>query len=245
MRPRLEIVRASGLAALLTLAAACGVSDSPASKAGADAPPRAAAAASVPRRPESSPRRVMVGDLDLTGVGYDKGSPTATVVMVDFSDFGCGYCARHALETLPELHREFIATGKVFYKYVPFVIGMFPNGDKAARTAECAAEQGRFWAMHDRLYEIQRSWKTGADPRELFRAEAATLGLAAPRWAGCYDEARTDERTRRASAYAERLGVRATPTFFLNGRKIEGALPLEVFREVLVQAIEGRPSGGS
>ncbi|MHB8839651.1 MAG: DsbA family protein, partial [Gemmatimonadaceae bacterium] len=109
----------------------------------------------------SAPRRVVIGGVDLTGIGYDTGSPGAPIVMVDFSDFGCPFCGRHALETQPALEREFVATGKVFYKYVPFVMGMFPNGDVAARAAECAAEQGKLWEMHDALYADHSAWKRG------------------------------------------------------------------------------------
>jgi protein-disulfide isomerase len=187
----------------------------------------------VPTSPERSSRRVVVGGVDLTGVGYDKGSPTAPVVMVDFSDFGCPYCAQHATQTLPALEREFIATGKVFYKYVPLVIGSFPNGDTAARAAECAAEEGKFWPMHDRLYAGQKEWRKNGAPTAVYRRYAKELGLDAARFAACLADGRTELRTRRASEGARRLGIRATPTFAVDGQGIEGALPLEVFRQVL------------
>lgn len=60
-----------------------------------------------------APRRVVVGGIDLTGVGYDEGSPTAPVVLVNFSDFGCPYCANFARETYPALAAEFVRTGQV------------------------------------------------------------------------------------------------------------------------------------
>lgn len=200
------------------------------------AEPRSAATASPAAAgpsAERSPRRVTLAGVDLTGIGYDKGSPDAPIVIVDFSDFGCPYCGSHARQTLPELEREFIATGKVFYKYVPFVMGMFPNGDAAARAAECAAEQGRFWPMHDRLYEAQQEWKRSADPSTLFVGHARALGLEEGSYAACLADGRTNARTARASDVAKQLGIRATPTFAVDGEAIEGALPLNEFQRVL------------
>lgn len=180
-----------------------------------------------------APRRVVLHGIDLTGIGYDEGAADAPVVIVNFSDFGCPYCGTYARETHPALAREYIATGKVFYKYVPFVMGMFPNGDKAARAAECAAEQGQFAAMHDRLYAEQRAWKRGGEPAQVFAQAAASIGLDRPAFDACVRSGAVDARTAAANDRAMRLNIRATPTFFIDGREVEGALPLDVFRKVL------------
>lgn len=193
----------------------------------------ATAAAAVP----AGPRRVVLHGVDLTGVGYDQGSPTAPVVLVNFSDFGCPYCARFSLETYPAIERDYVKTGKVFFKYVPFVMGMFPNGAQAARAAECAAESGRFWAMHDRLYERQREWKGTRTPYELFQDDARAVGLDAGQFDACYAKDGLHRRTRQANAAAEALGVRVTPSFLVGDRGVEGALPLERFRELLDAAV--------
>lgn len=185
------------------------------------------------RRPSSPPRRVVVQGTDLTGIGYDVGSADAKVVVVNFSDFGCPFCGTFAHETYPALEREFVRTGKVFFKYVPFVMGMFPNAREATRAAECAAEQGKFWEMHDRIYADQRAWKQAFAPEEIFRRDAAGLRLDAARFDACYSGRQTDRRTIEATRRAEQLRVRATPSFFVNGRLIEGALPLEHFRMLL------------
>lgn len=184
----------------------------------------------------TAPRRVAFGDVDLTGVGHDLGRADAPIVIVEFSDFGCPFCGSHARQTFPAIDREYIATGKVFYKYVPFVMGTFPNGRQAARSAECAAEQGaaKFWAMHDTLYARQREWKQTLSPKELLGRYATGMRLDAKRFEACY---MTHEpfhpRTLAANDRADRLGVRATPSFVVNGRPIEGALPLPQFRELL------------
>lgn len=174
--------------------------------------------------------------IDLRRLGYDRGSADAPVVVMEFADFGCPFCATFALQTYPELHREFVATGKVRWKYVPFVMGMFPNGAEAARAAECAAEQGKFWPMHDRLYERQREWRGGGSPAGRMHGYAASVGADAGRFAACYREDRGGGRTRLNNHVSEQLGIRATPTFIVNGRMVEGALPLEQFRQLLRQA---------
>jgi protein-disulfide isomerase len=171
--------------------------------------------------------------VNLDGVGHDMGNPSAPVTVVEFSDFGCPFCAMYASQTFPVLHKEFIATGKVFYKHVPFVMGNFPNGEQAARAAECAAEQDAFWPMHDRLYAGQRDWKGRRDPEALFRDYATASKLDVAKFSSCYRGDRRAARLSRHNQAAAQLGIRATPTFFINGQLAEGALPLEVFRSVL------------
>lgn len=202
-----------------------------AAPAPADTPPLAAASS------ERSPRRVVVQGVDLTGVGYDKGSPTAPVVVVNFSDFGCPFCGSFARQTQPSIEREYVQAGKVFFKYVPFVMGMFPNGDEAAHASECAAEQGRFWPMHDALYASQAEWKKARDPLPAFERYAHEVGLDVPRFAKCYAIPDVNPGTMRANVAAGKLGIRVTPTFVVNGKGVEGALPLPQFRQLLDAAI--------
>jgi protein-disulfide isomerase len=171
--------------------------------------------------------------LDLSTFGYPRGSAMAPVVVVEFSDFGCPYCARFALETLPEIEKEFIETGQVRWQYVPFVMGIFPNGEEAARAAECAADQDAFWPMHDLIYERQREWRGGGAAEPLFLGYAEQLGLSAREFAACYRENRPAARIARSNEVAGNLGVQATPSFLVNGRPVQGALPLEQFRMLL------------
>jgi protein-disulfide isomerase len=91
--------------------------------------------------------------------------------------------------------------------------------------------------MHDRLYAGRSEWENGADPEDLFRSYAAAAGLNAARFASCYASDRPAERIRTSNALADRLAVRSTPTFFVNGYRIEGALPADQFREVLLDAL--------
>lgn len=201
------------------------------------APPIAAPATAATPQAGAPPRRVTIGGLDLTGVGYDVGDAAAPVVVVDFSDFGCPYCGQFTRETYPALEREYVRTGKVLFKYVPFVAGMFPNGQQAARAAECAADQGRFWPMHDSLYAQQAEWKKALMPSGVFQRDVAALGLDRARFDACYATQEVHARTRRANGIADRIGVRVTPSFVVDGRPVEGALPIADFRRVLDAAL--------
>jgi protein-disulfide isomerase len=172
--------------------------------------------------------------------GYDRGSTQAAVTVIEFADFGCRYCARFAAETYPALAGEFVRTGKVRWRYVPFVLGMFTNGDEAARAGTCAAEQGpaAFGRMHDRLFADQGAWTSAGDAGDAFAALARAEGLDVARFASCYAGEAAAARVREANALAERMAVRSTPTFFVNGNRVEGALPAEQFRTVLLDALE-------
>lgn len=214
--------------AALVMSAACSASDTPA----ADAAQATTVAAAQPTG-ASAGARIVVQGVDVTDYGHDIGTVGAPIVIVELSDFGCVYCAKHALETLPALETEFVKTGKVYYKHIPFIIGMFPNSDRAARAAECASEQDRFWAMHDSVFAHQKDWKKGSDADKLFKSLARGAVPDEAKWSSCYDARRVDQRVTAASAIAAKLGVRATPTFFINGQMVEGALPLDVMRQGL------------
>lgn len=175
--------------------------------------------------------------------GYDRGAVRARVTVLEFADFGCAYCARFAVETYPALAAEFVKPGLVRWRYVPFVLGMFPNGTEAAQAAECAADQGRdaFAKMHDRLYGLQDEWKGSGDAGGAFRQFARASGLDESRFAACYAGEAASRRIRASNELADRMAVRATPTFVINGRRVEGALPVEEFRAVLLDALRQTP----
>jgi protein-disulfide isomerase len=174
--------------------------------------------------------------IDLATLGHAEGAEDAPVTVYEFSDFGCRFCSLFTLHTYPELRREFVETGKVRWVSVPFVIGMFPNGESAARAAECAAEQDRYFPMHQKLFEAQSEWANDKKAERLFAGYARELGLDAARYTSCYAENRGGARTANNTRAAEMFGITGTPTFFVNGRMIQGALPLDLFREVLHSA---------
>lgn len=196
--------------------------------------PSPSSGAAAPAR--AGRRRVVLGEVDLTDIGYDRGDPAAPIVLVDFSDFACPYCGTFARETFPAIERDYVRTGKVYLKYVPFLAG-FPRGREATRAAECAAEQGKFWEMADALYADQNAWKRAGEPLVVLQGLARSLGADSARFRSCYVTNQPDDRTRRATRAADELRVRVTPSFVLNGRPIEGAVPLAELRKLLDLAL--------
>jgi len=180
--------------------------------------------------------------VDVTKLGYDRGMAGAPILVVEFADFGCSACGQFSRDVWPELQREFVATGRVRWKYVPFILGMFPNGDEAVKAAECAADQDAFWSMHDLLYEKQKEWNRLKDPDGKLAELANSLGLDADRFARCYRNDAGGERTKRNDEAARTLMVRSTPTFFVNGQRALGALPITEWRKIF--ALVGRSGSG-
>ena len=134
-------------------------------------------------------------------LGYNEGTADAPVRVLEFSDFGCGYCRQFHLESYPALFEEYMEEGKVEWKYVPMVSGMFENSLAATRAGECAG---------------------------------ASLDLDMEGFDECVETGRRDERIRIGSRLFREVGGRGTPTFFVVGyAPIPGAIPLDLFRQVL------------
>lgn len=182
-----------------------------------------------------SPQGGTAQEGDLHGVGHDLGDPDAPVLVVEYGDFACGACAQFALDTWPTIRSEFIDTGRVRWKMIPFELG-FRNSEEGARAAECAAGQGMFWEMHDALFEHRDQWSDERNPKDALVELAATSGLDASTFVDCYEDETFEDRTEDANDAADDAGVRGTPTFFINGFQVQGALPAAAFRTLLADA---------
>jgi len=175
-------------------------------------------------------------ELDIAVLGFDRGSHDAPVRVIEMSDYGCGYCRKFHEETWPVLREQFVDAGKIEWKFLPFVSGMFKNSSYATRAAECVMEQGRevFEAMNTRIWNGQKEWKGSADPAPTLRSFAGDVGADLGRYDSCLAEGRRDQRVSAATSLAHQVGVRGTPTFFVVGYPpLQGALPTEAFQQVL------------
>jgi protein-disulfide isomerase/peroxiredoxin len=181
------------------------------------------------------PSRLAPTFLDVEGAGHPLGEADAPITVVEFSDYGCAYCGQFAQQTFPELYREFIQPGRVRWVHVPFILGKFQNSLEATRAAACAAEQGEstYWAVHLGLFRRQPEWRVAADPLPVFRRYLDDAGADVEAFTACYRENRPADALREADRIGLAAGVGATPTFFVNGRRVEGAMPLAQFREAL------------
>jgi protein-disulfide isomerase len=174
--------------------------------------------------------------VSLAGIGHDTGSTRAKVFVVEFADFGCGYCARFNVETQPKLDSAYIRTGMVRFKMVPFVTGSFRNSRDVAEAAECAAEQGGFWKMHDLLYAKRKEWMASNNIRSLINQYVALLKLDSVKFSRCVLNPEIKQRIQRHDAIAGQLAMRGTPTFFVNGRIVPGAIPFDLFSQLITAA---------
>lgn len=169
------------------------------------------------------------------GEGTAWGPATAAVKIQDFSDFGCSHCRDFAQNQEKQLRADYEASGNVRFEFKHMIIGGTPTRD-AANASECAADQGRFWDYHDALFSRQG---TAANPftKPLLKRYAAELGLDAGQFDTCvdrnvhYDKIAADEQEARGN------GVSSTPTFFINGKKIIGAVPYEQFKAEVEAAL--------
>jgi protein-disulfide isomerase len=160
-----------------------------------------------------------------------RGPADALVTVVEVSDFECPFCKRSSA-TLKKIESTYAGKVRVVFKHNP--LSMHPNAVPAAVMAEAARDEGgdaKFWAMHDRLYDLKALDRASLD------AAAKELGLSATVASALLDLSRID-RIRKDQNLANALGARGTPTFFVNGRKVVGAQPYEVFQAVIDEEIK-------
>ena len=171
-----------------------------------------------------------------------KGNPEAKLVLVEFGDYQCPACQRHALTTAPVLEKRFVGTGEVLWVAKHFPLRIHPHAPAAATAAECAGDQGKFWAMHQRLFEQMDQWSTGDDPDPALVQLAADLELDRAKFTACLTSRKALERVLRDLYDGQAIGVRNTPAFLLlhggTGTALVGGRSAEQFAAILQQELE-------
>ena len=152
------------------------------------------------------------------------GPASAPVTIVEYLDYQCPFCHR-AQGVVDEVLNRY--PGKIRFVHRDFLLGK-PRSLPAARAARCAGEQGKFWEYHRNLL-----LSSGDMGDEDLRSRAATMGLDAGKFSACVDSDRFDADIKRSTESGNSLGIDATPTFFVNGRRLTGALPADQFAEVI------------
>ncbi len=160
--------------------------------------------------------------------GPYEGDEDAPVTVVVFDDFQCPFCGKFFRETLPKLRSDYIDTGKVKFVFKHFPLSFHQYAEKAAEAAKCAEEQGKFWEMHDKLYENQDALDVDS-----LKSYAADLGLDTEQFNDCLDSGKYADDVQSDFNEGVDLGVSGTPTFFINGEKLVGAQPYSVFQQVI------------
>jgi protein-disulfide isomerase len=149
-----------------------------------------------------------------------RGEMNAPVTLEEFGDFQCPPCAGFHPE-LKRVEAEYGSRLRVIFRHYPLAI--HKHAREAARAAEAAALQNRFWEMHDLLYEKQDEWSEACDVRQQFIRYAGDLGLDVERFTKDMDSQEVNERVRLDEQRAESLDVPGTPSLFINGSQVPSA----------------------
>src|SRR5262249_54795509 len=154
-----------------------------------------------------------------------KGPTAARVHIVEFSDFQCPYCLR-AHPVVTQVLNTYGDRVRLVYRHYP--LEGHPDARPAAEASACAAEQGKFWEYHDRLFAEQQHL-AATDLKKL----AGQLGLDSGKFDVCFEKHRYAGDVDADIAAGNDAGVDGTPAFFINGRPVSGAQPFEVFKRVI------------
>jgi protein-disulfide isomerase len=173
-----------------------------------------------------------------------KGNPTATVTLTEYSDFQCPACASFApyVSALVDQYGDRL---QFEYKHFP-LISIHPQAVPGAKAAEAAAQQGKFFEMHDKLFENQSTWSASSNPTRFFETYASELGLDVELFKRHYKASMIEDAIEADFAEARELGLTSTPSFFLNGQKMEFST-FDEFAEQIVTAVGGptAPTAGT
>lgn len=158
---------------------------------------------------------------DASGIAL--GPETAKVVVREFADFQCPACAGFE-PAVEQLRKDYVDTGKVRFVFFDYPLEQHKNALLAASAARCAGLQDHYWQMHDALYAHQEDWANQADPLNQFQSISQSLSMDSGALLRCLRSGGTHDAVIRSSGYAEALGIRATPTFAVNGDVYSGSI---------------------
>jgi protein-disulfide isomerase len=154
-----------------------------------------------------------------------RGNAAAPVTIVEFSDFQCPFCAR-VNPTLDKIRQTYGDRVKIIFKDYP--LANHPQAPKAAEAARCAGEQNKFWEMHDAMFANQRALEVPS-----LKQTARTIGLNGAAFDSCLDSGKHQATVQSGTELGERMGVNSTPTLYINGRPLLGAMPFENFKQII------------
>jgi protein-disulfide isomerase len=201
----------------------------------------------------SGPTPQIVAELPPGNAGqaqpYVYGRPDAPVAISEFADFECPACAQFATLTEPDVRKRLADAGQVSIRFYDFPLEQHRNSVLASLSAACAADQNKFWEMHDRIFAGQDAWATrpgesdGSANRRasrLFAEYARGIGLDEAAWSSCVQQQRHLDRIRANRQLGIERHVRSTPTFIVGTQMVPGALSYDALKRLVDQAMAGR-----
>ena len=159
------------------------------------------------------------------------GPPDAPVLIVEFSDFQCSFCARFATETLGQILDTYGDQVRFVYRDFPLT-SIHPHAQKAAEATQCAHEQGKYWEYSDLLFQNQQALDVDS-----LKGYAQQLGLDTDVFNECLDSGQYASEIQKDLTEGQSYGVTGTPTFFINGRLLRGAKPFSAFQAMIEEEL--------
>lgn len=168
------------------------------------------------------------------------GNKDAKVTIIEFSDFQCPFCKTLFDESLAQIKKDFIDTGKAKFAYRHYPLtSIHPNAQKAAEASECANEQGKFWDYHDQLFTYQTDWESLS--KDAFNAKlseyATAVGIDGATLTSCVTSGKFADKVNEDLTAGSAVGVDGTPATFINGIRISGAVPYSEFKAEIEKAL--------
>ncbi len=161
------------------------------------------------------------------------GPEDAAITIIEFSDYECPYCQKWHMEIWPRLQAEYPGQLRLVYRDFPLT-SIHANATPAAAAANCAREQAMYWEFNDLLFSMRYNLNESG-----YKNYAQELGLEMADFEECLASGRYNDEVQADFDYAANLGVRSTPTFFLNGIPLVGAQPFEVFKDLIDRELAG------
>jgi Protein-disulfide isomerase len=176
--------------------------------------------------------------------GYLMGNANAPVQIMEFADFECPACGNFAVITEPDVRNRIVNAGLASYRFFDFPLPMHKNTMAASNAAACAADQGKFWEMHDELFRNQPEWNGEAtdNPKKFFLGYVKSLGINTDTWEKCFDAQTHQSRILANQAEGNRRKVQSTPTFVIGTRMIPGAMSYDAFKSYVDSATKEAPA---
>ena len=183
---------------------------------------------------QSAPKDSDIVRADLARI---QGSPSAPLWVIEVSDFQCPFCKQWHDETYQTFRDEYVKTGKVRLAYVNFPLAQHQFAWPAAESAMCAGAQGKFWNMHDALFNTQHQWEALASPATFFDSLARAQGIDIARWRQCVQSGKMKAWIQADHDRAERAGAGSTPSFMIGDKLLVGAQPIDEIRRAIDSAM--------
>ncbi len=166
---------------------------------------------------------------------HTKGATDAAVALIEYSDFQCPAC-RNYYQLFDQLAEEYSDSVTFVYRNFP-LRAIHPNAQAAAEAAEAAALQGKFWEMYEQLFANQNTWAEESDPTDTFMSYAQDIGLDVEQFTADLESSTVTDKVNADYRSGTAAQVNATPTFFLNGEKLDNPTSIDDFRTEIDAAI--------